>query len=75
MKIEEVIQVVKETLDQETEVTSVTDLVDDLGFDSLKYIDLIVILENEHGIVIEEEKLADIKTVQQLYEACCAVAA
>lgn len=74
MKIEELIDLVNSTLAEETSLSPETDLVDDLGFDSLKYIDLIVMLENEYGIVIEEEKLAKIKTIQELHKACLEVA-
>ena len=55
-------------------ITADTDLVNDLGFDSLKYIDLVVMLENEHGIVIEEDALAKIKTIRDLHEACLTLA-
>jgi acyl carrier protein len=74
MKIEELINLVNTTLPEEVAISAETDLVDDLGFDSLKYIDLVVMLENEYGIVIEEEKLAKIKTIQHLHEACLELA-
>lgn len=70
MTIEELINLVNGTLPEAATLSSETDLVDDLGFDSLKYIDLVVMLENEYGIVIEEDKLAKIKTIQQLHDAC-----
>ena len=74
MQIEELINLVNTTLAEEVSISAETDLVDDLGFDSLKYIDLVVMLENEYGIVIEEEKLTQIKTIQHLYDACLEVA-
>ncbi len=74
MKIEELIDLVNAMLAEETTITPQTDLVADLKFDSLKYIDLVVMLENEHQIVIEENQLAKIKTVQDLHEACLATA-
>ncbi|HVT63065.1 MAG TPA: acyl carrier protein [Legionellaceae bacterium] len=70
MKMEELINLVNGTLPEAKVLSANTDLVDDLGFDSLKYIDLVVMLENEYGIVIEEEKLAKIKTIKQLHDAC-----
>jgi len=74
MKMEELFELINEMLDEEQTINANTDLVDDLSFDSLKYIDLIVMLENNYGIVIEEEKLIDIKTVQQLHDACLEIA-
>ena len=74
MQIEELINLVNTNLAEEVSISAETDLVDDLGFDSLKYIDLVVMLENEYGIVIEEEKLTQIKTIQHLYDACLEVA-
>jgi acyl carrier protein len=70
MNIEELINLVNGTLSEPATLSAETDLVDDLGFDSLKYIDLVVMLENEYGVIIEEEKLAQIKTIQQLHDAC-----
>lgn len=74
MNMEDLIKLVNGTLPEEATISANTDLVDDLGFDSLKYIDLVVMLENEYGIIIEEEKLATIKTIQQLHDACLEVA-
>ncbi|OGT15248.1 MAG: hypothetical protein A3I12_03720 [Gammaproteobacteria bacterium RIFCSPLOWO2_02_FULL_38_11] len=74
MKIEELINLVNATLPEEITISAETDLVDDLGFDSLKYIDLVVMLENEYGIIIAEEKLSKIRTIKHLHEACLELA-
>lgn len=75
MKIEELINIITEIADDdEIEVNADMALLDDLGFDSLQYIDIVVMLESKFGLSIQAEKLAEIKTIRQLHEACLEVA-
>lgn len=48
------------------ELKDSTILIDDLGFDSLKLIDLLVFIESELKIMITEEELASVITVGDL---------
>ena len=49
-------------LDPET-ITESTDIVSDLGADSLDVVEMLMSLEDEYGITIEDEKVAEMKTV------------
>ena len=40
-----------------------TDIVADLGADSLDVVEMLMTLEDEYGITIEDEKVAEMKTV------------
>ena len=54
-------------LDPET-VTLETNLIDDLGADSLDVVELIMELEDEFGITISDEAAAELYTVQRIVE-------
>ena len=49
-------------IDTET-ITETTDIVSDLGADSLDVVEMLMTLEDEYGITIEDEKVAEMKTV------------
>jgi len=49
-------------VDAET-ITETTDIVSDLGADSLDVVEMLMTLEDEYGITIEDEKVAEMKTV------------
>jgi acyl carrier protein len=44
-------------------ITETTDIVSDLGADSLDVVELLMSLEDEYGVSIEDEKVAELKTV------------
>jgi acyl carrier protein len=48
-------------------ITSDKRLVEDLGFDSLKIMDLVALLEDEFGITISLRELWGVKTVRDVY--------
>ncbi len=52
----------------EEKVTPEASLKDDLGADSLDSMELVMAIEEELGISIEEEKLADFVTVNDILE-------
>lgn len=45
------------------EISEDTDIVADLGADSLDVVEMMMALEEEYGITIEDEKIAELKTV------------
>ena len=49
-------------VDPET-ITESTDIISDLGADSLDVVEMLMSLEDEYGITIEDEKVAEMKTV------------
>lgn len=64
MEFEKVRDVIVETLACDAaRVTMEASLKDDLGADSLDSMELVMALEETFGLTIEEEKLADFKTV------------
>ena len=54
-------------LDPET-ITADTNLIDDLGADSLDVVELIMSLEDEFGIAISDEDAAQLYTVGRIVE-------
>ena len=43
------------------------DLKKDLGIDSLDFVDLFVIIENNFGFKLKAEEMSDVKTLQDFY--------
>ena len=62
MIFEKVADILKEQFDAE-EVTMDTDIMNDLGADSLDIVDLVMSLEDEFDIEIPDEDVEGIKTV------------
>ena len=54
-------------MDPET-ITMDTDLIDDIGADSLDVVELIMSLEDEFGIAISDEDAAQLYTVRRIVE-------
>ncbi|MDL2300673.1 acyl carrier protein [Clostridiaceae bacterium OttesenSCG-928-D20] len=50
------------------EITMDTNIIDDLGADSLDLVELIVAIEEEEGIVITEERVNELKTVREVVD-------
>ncbi len=68
--MEHVIDVIADTLSVKKEsITENTDLVEDLGVDSLDMVDLVLAMEQEFGIEIKDEDITpDIRTVRDIVE-------
>ena len=47
----------------EDQITENTDVVNDLGADSLDVVEMLMSVEDEFGLMIEDEEIADMKTV------------
>lgn len=48
---------------EENEITMDSDLVDDLGADSMAVVDLVMTIEDDFGVQIPDEAIMDMKTV------------
>ena len=51
------------------ELSEDTDIVADLGADSLDVVEMMMALEEEFGITIEDEKIAELKTISDVWTA------
>ena len=51
---------------QSTEIRDENDLADDLGIDSLGQVELVSVIESRLGVTLEEEKMANVRTVGEL---------
>ena len=49
-------------------ISAETDIVADLGADSLDVVEMMMTLEEEFGVTIEDEKIAELKTVGDVVE-------
>lgn len=64
MVFDKVKNIIADQLDVENEeITFESVITDDLGADSLDVVDLVMRLEDEFGVEIPDEAMADIKTV------------
>ncbi len=66
--LNQVIEVIADTLSVKKEgITEDTDLVEELGVDSLDMVDLVLAMEQEFGIEIKDEDITpDVKTVRDI---------
>ena len=64
MVLEKLIELLCEQLDIEAdEVNENTDIVNDLGADSLDVVDLVMTLEDEFGIEVPDDAIENLRTV------------
>ena len=52
---------------EETQIYPDADLKKDLGIDSLDFVDLLVIVENNFGFKMKAEEMADVKSLEDFY--------
>ena len=52
---------------EETQIHPAADLKKDLGIDSLDFVDLFVIIENNFGFKMKAEEMVEIKSLQDFY--------
>lgn len=73
MTREEIVTITNEFLVEEIEVEAdkINDdarLKEDLGIDSLDFVDIVVIVENHFGFKIKPEEMKDVQTLSQFYD-------
>ena len=73
MERSEVIKITNNFLIEEIEVeenilTEDAKLKEDLGIDSLDFVDVVVIVEREFGFKIKPEEMAEVKTLGNFYD-------
>jgi len=52
----------------ETQITPIANLKKDLGIDSLDFVDLFVIIENNFGFKMKAEEMTEVKTLTDFYD-------
>ena len=72
MQKEEIIKKINQLLIEEIEIdqnqlTPGAELKKDLGIDSLDFVDLFVIIENNFGFKMKAEEMSEVKTLQDFY--------
>ena len=73
MEKEKIEEIVKKFLIEEIEIDENllnpdAQLKDDLGIDSLDFVDIVVIVEKNFGFKIKPEEMADVRTLSQFYD-------
>lgn len=73
MEIETIKEVVNSFLVEEIEIDEevITDnalLKEDLGIDSLDFVDIVVLVEREFGFKIKQEEMMEVTTLSKFYE-------
>jgi acyl carrier protein len=73
MSLEEIIRIINNLLIEEFEIPEkqllpTAHLKDDLGLESLDFVDIAVIVQKEFGLVLKGEEMTTIKTLQDLYD-------
>ena len=73
MEREKIEEIVKKFLIEEIEIDENllkpdAQLKDDLGIDSLDFVDIVVIVERNFGFKIKPEEMANVRTLSQFYD-------
>ncbi|MGL4909109.1 MAG: phosphopantetheine-binding protein [Bacteroidales bacterium] len=72
MKREQIIEIINEFLVEELEVearlTDEAHLKNDLGIDSLDFVDIVVVVDREFGFKIKQEEMVGIDTLGKFYD-------
>lgn len=69
MKLDKIKAIIAENLAcDEVSITEETNLIDDLGADSLDVVELCLAFEDEFGVHIEDEDLPNIRTVKDVLD-------
>lgn len=67
MLFEKIRKMIAERFDiEEATIVPETNIIDDLGVDSLDVAELLLVIEDEFSLTVPEEKISELKTVQDL---------
>ena len=72
MQRAEIIETVNEFLSEEFEIEESAlepdaHLIDDLGIESLDFVDIVVTIEKEFGFKVKREEITEVRTLNDLY--------
>ncbi len=73
MQRDEIVKIINQFLVEEFEIEEsalVPEalLIQDLGIESLDFVDIVVIIEQEFGFKVTREEMADVKTLEDMYQ-------
>lgn len=73
MQKEEIVQIVNDFLIEEFEMKPEAlkpeaELVNDLGIESLDFVDIVVIIEKEFGFKVKREEMIHVRTLDDMYK-------
>ena len=73
MQREEIVQIVNQFFVEEFEIDAdalkpEAQLVQDLGIESLDFVDIVVIIEKEFGFKVKREEMINVKTLDDMYK-------
>jgi len=73
MQRDEIVKIINQFLVEEFEIEESTLvpealLIQDLGIESLDFVDIVVIIEQEFGFKVTREEMADVKTLKDMYQ-------
>ncbi|HLW08170.1 MAG TPA: phosphopantetheine-binding protein [Marinilabiliaceae bacterium] len=73
MQRDEIVKIINQFLVEEFEIEESTLvpealLIQDLGIESLDFVDIVVIIEQEFGFKVTREEMADVKTLEDMYQ-------
>jgi acyl carrier protein len=69
-KIEEIVEdfLINEIEIDEEQISPEARLKEDLGIDSLDFVDIVVVVEKHFGFKIKAEEMTEVKTLRQFYD-------
>jgi acyl carrier protein len=73
MQREEIVQIVNQFFVEEFEIDAdalkpEAQLVQDLGIESLDFVDIVVIIEKEFGFKVKREEMINVRTLDDMYK-------
>ena len=73
MQRDEIVKVINQFLAEEFEIEESALvpqalLIEDLGIESLDFVDIVVIIEQEFGFKVTREEMVDVKTLEDMYQ-------
>ena len=65
--IEQIIDAISKQLKVDpSKITPETDIIDDLGADSLDVVELLMTIEDKYGIVIPDDEVTELRTIKKM---------
>ena len=67
--IEEIIEIIAKQLKADVnDITPDTDIIDDLGADSLDVVELLMTIEDKYGITVPDDEVQNLRTIRLMSE-------